>query len=152
MLKKTMAFSLGCGLAALLTASALSSAGAQSYGNYGSYPGNNYNNYGRTYDDPYASDRYTAPYTDRNYDSRSNNRNTRDRYGYEPPRVAGQTFTANDQPGQRLMGTQGDDVFHAGHNAVVMTGGPGSDRFVFDAEPWNAGHIADFMPGDDILD
>jgi len=139
MLRKTTMLSLGCALAALLTTSSATTAGAQPYGGY---YGND-NGYGRPYNDRDRAP-YDRPYTDRNYGPRDRN--------YEPPRRPGRTFTANDQPGERLTGTPGDDVFHAGHNSVVMTGRGGADRFVFDVEPWNAGHITDFEPGEDILD
>jgi beta-glucanase (GH16 family) len=64
----------------------------------------------------------------------------------------GVSLTANDKAGQVLKGTSGDDVLHAGNNSVVMTGGAGSDKFVFDSQPWNAGHITDFTPGHDQID
>jgi Ca2+-binding RTX toxin-like protein len=69
-----------------------------------------------------------------------------------PPPPSGQTFTADDSPGQVLTGGSGDDIFYAGHNSVVMTGDGGADKFVFQYLPWNAGHITDFTPGTDKLD
>src|SRR5882672_1813365 len=109
MLTKTMTLKLGVALAGLLTASVAGSASAQPYGRYDG------NDYGRTYDSgrDYERDQYARPDDGRGYDS--NDRDDRDRYGYESPRIPGRTFSANDQPGQRLTGTRGDDVFHAGH-------------------------------------
>ena len=66
--------------------------------------------------------------------------------------ATGETLTANDTAGQQLTGTPNDDTFFAGHNAVVMTGDGGADTFVFQYEPWNAGSITDFTPGNDKLD
>jgi hypothetical protein len=64
----------------------------------------------------------------------------------------GETLTANDTAGQQLTGTPNDDTFFAGHNSVVMTGNGGADIFAFQFEPWNAGQITDFTPGNDKLD
>ena len=64
----------------------------------------------------------------------------------------GETLGANDTPGQHLIGTPNDDTFFAGHSSVIMTGNGGDDTFVFQFEPWNAGQITDFMPGNDKLD
>ena len=51
------------------------------------------------------------------------------------------------------MGGSGDDIFYSGHNSVILTGGGGADRFVYQYTPWNnTGHIRDFTPGTDILD
>ncbi|HWE73563.1 MAG TPA: NF038122 family metalloprotease [Stellaceae bacterium] len=66
--------------------------------------------------------------------------------------TTGETLTANDTAGQHLTGTPNDDIFYAGHNSVVMTGDGGADTFVFQYEPWNAGSITDFTPGNDKLD
>ena len=70
----------------------------------------------------------------------------------EPPPGEGESFTADDSPNQMLTGGTGDDVFFAGRNSVVMTGGEGADRFVFEYLPWNAGRITDFALGSDALD
>jgi hypothetical protein len=64
----------------------------------------------------------------------------------------GETLIANDSAGQHLTGTSNDDVFYAEQNSVVMTGNGGADTFVFQQEPWNAGHITDFIPGNDKID
>ncbi|HWE73561.1 MAG TPA: NF038122 family metalloprotease [Stellaceae bacterium] len=66
--------------------------------------------------------------------------------------TTGVTLTADDSAGQQLTGTPNDDIFYAGHNSVVMTGDGGADTFVFQYEPWNAGSITDFTPGNDKLD
>ena len=66
--------------------------------------------------------------------------------------TGGETLTANDTAGQQLTGTPNNDIFYAGHNAVVMTGDGGADSFVFQAVPWNAGQITDFTPGTDKID
>jgi hypothetical protein len=66
--------------------------------------------------------------------------------------TTGVTLTANDTPGQHLIGTPNDDTFLAGHSSVVMTGNGGADTFVFQFEPWAAGQITDFTPGNDKLD
>ncbi|HEX3974309.1 MAG TPA: type I secretion C-terminal target domain-containing protein, partial [Stellaceae bacterium] len=66
--------------------------------------------------------------------------------------TTGETLTADDSAGQHLTGTPYDDTFFAGHNSVVMTGNGGADTFVFQYEPWNAGQITDFTPGNDKLD
>jgi hypothetical protein len=63
----------------------------------------------------------------------------------------GITLTANNTAGQVLTGTAGNDTFHAGQNSVVMTGNGGSDTFIFDSQPWNAGHITDFDPAHDTI-
>jgi hypothetical protein len=69
-----------------------------------------------------------------------------------PPPVSGQTLTANNTRGQILTGGSGDDLFYAGRNSVVMTGDGGTDHYVFQYLPWNAGHITDFASGSDVLD
>jgi uncharacterized repeat protein (TIGR03803 family) len=66
--------------------------------------------------------------------------------------TTGETLTANDTPGQVLIGTPNDDTFFAGHSSVSMTGNGGADTFVFQFEPWTAGQITDFTPGNDKLD
>jgi hypothetical protein len=63
-----------------------------------------------------------------------------------------QVLFGNDTPGQVLTGGAGNDVFYAGHNAVVMTSGGGADVFVFEHLPWNGGRITDFALGFDRLD
>jgi hypothetical protein len=70
-------------------------------------------------------------------------------YAPEPP---GLVLIADDTRGQVLNGGAGLDVFYAGHNSVVMTGGANVDLFVFDYLPWNGGHITDFVSGSDVLD
>jgi hypothetical protein len=138
---------LSVSLATLLMASVASAVTAQPYGSYDRRDDNGY----YTGERGYGYDRNpNFGYGSAN-DSRYGDRN-RDPYGYEPPRIPGRTFNGNDQPDQRLTGTPGDDIFYAGHSSTIMTGGPGSDRFVFNDQPWQPGHITDFMPGQDILD
>ncbi|HVA13796.1 MAG TPA: type I secretion C-terminal target domain-containing protein [Stellaceae bacterium] len=63
----------------------------------------------------------------------------------------GDTITSNDYA-STLIGGSGNDTLIAGQGADTMTGGAGADTFVFNALPWNAGHITDFTPGTDRLD
>ena len=73
--------------------------------------------------------------------------------GPSTPPTGGQTFTANNTRDQILVGGTGDDIFYTGHNSVVITGGSGGDRYVFQHVPWNnTGHITDFALGSDRLD
>ena len=62
----------------------------------------------------------------------------------------GDTITSNDS-GSTIIGGSGTDTFIAGHSADMLTGNGGSDSFVFNNLPWNAGQITDFTPGTDIL-
>jgi beta-glucanase (GH16 family) len=66
--------------------------------------------------------------------------------------TAGQTLTANGTADQVLTGTPGNDTFYAENNSVIMTGGGGSDTFVFNELPTSAGQITDFNPASDKLD
>jgi serralysin len=63
---------------------------------------------------------------------------------------AGDTITSNDA-GSTIIGGTGNDTFIAGHSADMLTGNGGSDSFVFNYLPWNAGHIADFSTTQDVL-
>ncbi len=65
---------------------------------------------------------------------------------------SGITLTANDTAGQLLTATTPSDTFIAGHNSVVMTGDGGSNIYVFNALPWNAGAITNFNPASDTID
>jgi hypothetical protein len=65
--------------------------------------------------------------------------------------ASGATLTGNDTAGQLLTATTPNDTFIAGHNSVVMTGDGGSNTFVFEAAPWNAGQIANFNPASDTI-
>lgn len=71
--------------------------------------------------------------------------------GAGPAPGGGQVLTAT-HPGAVLHGGSGADTFHASQGADQLTGGDGADRFVFGAQPWSAGRIADFRPGSDQLD
>ncbi len=62
----------------------------------------------------------------------------------------GDTITSNDY-GSTIIGGSGSDTLIAGHGADMLTGNGGSDSFAFDYLPWNAGRIADFTPGSDVL-
>lgn len=71
------------------------------------------------------------------------------------------TPQAEPQPGvalvstgyeQALLGGAGADTLTAGRGPDALTGSAGDDRFVFEALPWNAGHVRDFGDGDDVLD
>ena len=63
---------------------------------------------------------------------------------------SGDTITSNDA-GSTIIGGSGNDTFLAGHSADMLTGNGGSDSFVFNNLPWNAGQITDFTPGTDVL-
>jgi len=68
-----------------------------------------------------------------------------------PPGATGQVLVAS-YPGAVLVGGAGADTLTASQGPDQLTGGAGGDSFVFRALPWNAGHIADFTPGSDVLD
>ena len=63
----------------------------------------------------------------------------------------GDTITSNDF-GSTIIGGTGNDTLIAGHSADHLTGGAGSDTIVFNALPWNAGHITDFNTAADKID
>jgi hypothetical protein len=61
-------------------------------------------------------------------------------------------ITSNDAV-STLNGHAGNDTLITGHNANILTGGPGADIFKFLYLPWNnTGHITDFALGTDKLD
>ncbi len=62
---------------------------------------------------------------------------------------AGDVFYSNDT-GNHLIGGSGADTFYIGRGGDTVTGGGGADKFVFDANPWNGGHITDFNAADQI--
>jgi Ca2+-binding RTX toxin-like protein len=53
---------------------------------------------------------------------------------------------------ETLTGTAGADTLTAWFSGDRLVGGDGADHFVFDRLPWNASHVADFQPGEDVLD
>ncbi|MBV9991135.1 MAG: family 16 glycosylhydrolase [Alphaproteobacteria bacterium] len=63
----------------------------------------------------------------------------------------GKTFTGNNTSGQVLKGTAGNDTFFSGQDSVVMSGNSGSNLFVFNGVPWNAGKITDFDVASDTI-
>ncbi len=67
------------------------------------------------------------------------------------PVVPGLSLTSTGY-GETLTGGAGNDTLNAAQGPDRLVGGAGADRFVFDDLPWNAGHVADFKPGEDKLD
>ena len=66
------------------------------------------------------------------------------------PAGTGSLFRS-DQYADELTGTSGADTLIAGQGPDTLAGGTGADVFVFEAIPWNAGVIADFEVGIDVL-
>jgi serralysin len=67
------------------------------------------------------------------------------------PVVPGVSLTSNSYA-ETLTGGAGADTLNAWNGPDRLVGGAGDDHFVFDSLPWNAGHVADFSPGHDVLD
>jgi Ca2+-binding RTX toxin-like protein len=67
------------------------------------------------------------------------------------PVVPGVSLTSNSYA-ETLTGGAGHDTLNAWNGPDRLVGGAGDDHFVFDSLPWNAGHVADFQPGHDVLD
>ena len=61
-------------------------------------------------------------------------------------------LSGHDAGVSQLGGGAGADTLSAAHQADILTGGAGHDVFKFGVLPWNAGHVTDFTPGDDLLD
>jgi Ca2+-binding RTX toxin-like protein len=61
-------------------------------------------------------------------------------------KLTAQTYNAT------LVGGAGADTLEAGQGQGLLTGGAGSDLFVFNDMPWNAGRISDFQVGVDFID
>jgi Ca2+-binding RTX toxin-like protein len=68
-----------------------------------------------------------------------------------PVVVPGVSLTSNSYA-ETLTGGAGADTLNAWNGPDKLVGGAGNDHFVFDSLPWNAGHVADFAPGHDVLD
>jgi len=54
--------------------------------------------------------------------------------------------------GNTLIGNAANDELVAGKGADILTGGTGSDDFVFKSLPTKAGHVTDFTVGTDVMD
>lgn len=57
----------------------------------------------------------------------------------------------NTTSGQVLTATSPGATFIAGMQSVVMTEDGGSNTFMFNAAPWNAGQITNFNPASDVI-
>ncbi|HEY8615016.1 Calx-beta domain-containing protein [Phenylobacterium sp.] len=68
-----------------------------------------------------------------------------------PPSTSGQVLRS-DQYGDTLAGGAGNDTLIAGQGPDRLTGAGGADHFVYEKLPWSRGEIADFTPGQDLLD
>ncbi len=71
--------------------------------------------------------------------------------GPPPAAVDGEVLTSGRE-GDTLTGGAGDDTLNAGQGPDRLIGGGGADHFVYGKLPWNAGHVTDFTPGEDVLD
>jgi Ca2+-binding RTX toxin-like protein len=68
-----------------------------------------------------------------------------------PPGGTGVVVTS-DQHADTLTGTSGNDTLNSGVTADTMSGGAGSDHFVFNTVPWSPATITDFEAGLDKID
>jgi hypothetical protein len=71
-----------------------------------------------------------------------------------PPPSGGGSGQVIDSPapGSTLTGGAGDDTLNASQGPDRLTGAGGADHFVWRNLPWNAGHVTDFVSGQDKLD
>jgi Ca2+-binding RTX toxin-like protein len=63
--------------------------------------------------------------------------------------TSGQAYW-DDNNGDWVTGTSGNDTFNLGRGGDHVTGNGGNDTFVFHETPWNGGHITDFSAGDTL--
>ncbi|WP_374471884.1 type I secretion C-terminal target domain-containing protein, partial [Phenylobacterium sp.] len=67
------------------------------------------------------------------------------------PVVPGVVLTSTSYA-ETLTGGAGADTLTAWNGPDRLVGGGGDDHFVFDKLPWSAGRVADFTPGEDVID
>jgi Ca2+-binding RTX toxin-like protein len=65
---------------------------------------------------------------------------------------AGDTFVVANNSANHIQGGAGNDTFILGRGGDVVTGGGGSNTYVFNETPWASGHITDFDPAHDVVD
>jgi beta-glucanase (GH16 family) len=71
--------------------------------------------------------------------------------GLGSPGSSGEVLMGDNTPGQVLTAMSPNATFNAGENSVFMTEDGGSNTFVFDNQPWNAGTITNFSTAQDVL-